>query len=291
MNSPNPQAETWTQSPAHNTKAPPGSVTRTAFIVTDPVSSVDGEGRPVPPPPVPCSSVLPQYPGFLEPGQAGSGLDHQPRPHLTGTIVKYILTGVIDVEVLTDPAAVVAALDPVRGKVLAALAEPGSATIVAAELGLKRQMVNYHLRTLEAHGLVQLIEERPRRGLLERVVQASARSYAASPDVFGDTAADPRRTDRLSSSYLIAVAARMVHEVAELVRSADRVGKSLPTLAIDTEIRFGSAADRAAFTHELADTVSSLVSRYHDETATGGRWHRLVVAAHPRPATPRKEKR
>ncbi len=49
MNSPNPQAETWTQSPAHNTKAPPGSVTRTAFIVTDPVSSVDGEGRPVPP--------------------------------------------------------------------------------------------------------------------------------------------------------------------------------------------------------------------------------------------------
>jgi hypothetical protein len=49
---------------------------------------------------------------------------------------------VLDVEVIEAPAAAVAALDPVRSRVLAALAEPGSATTVARALGLPRQKVN-----------------------------------------------------------------------------------------------------------------------------------------------------
>ena len=81
----------------------------------------------------------------------------------------------MDLAVIDDPAAAVAALDPVRRRVLAALSEPGSATTVATSLGLPRQQINYHLRTLEHHGLVRMIEERPRRGLTERVMQATAR--------------------------------------------------------------------------------------------------------------------
>jgi hypothetical protein len=63
-------------------------------------------------------------------------------------------------------------------------------------------------------------------------------------------------------------------------RRAEQTGKRLPTLALDTEIRFASAADRAAFAEELTGAVTGLVSRYHDP---GGRAHRLVVAAHPLP--------
>lgn len=189
----------------------------------------------------------------------------------------------LDIAVIDDPAIAAVAIDPVRAKILAALVEPGSASTVAAAIGLTRQKVNYHLRALEGAGLVSLVEERPRRGLTERIVVASARSFVLSPEVLGHNAVDPARTDRLSSRYLIAIAARLVREVGELARRADQQDKPLATLSIDTEIRFGSAADRAAFTDELAETVRSLAARYHDETASGGRWHRVVVAAHPTP--------
>ena len=191
----------------------------------------------------------------------------------------------LDVDVIEDAATAVAALDPVRAAVLASLAEPGSATTVAERLGLPRQKVNYHLRTLEQHGLVELVEERPRRGLTERVVRATARSYVVSPAALGVSGADPARTDRLSTRYLLAVAARLVREVGGLARRADAAGKPLATLTLDTEICFASAADRAAFTADLTAAVTALVARYHDESP-GGRRHRLVVAAHPRPADP-----
>ena len=187
----------------------------------------------------------------------------------------------LDVEVISDPVTAAAALDPTRLRILAALAEPGSASAVAAALGMPRQLVNYHLRTLESLGLVHLVQERPRRGLTERVMEATARAYIDSPAALSETAADPARADRLSSRYLIALAARMVREVADLARDAGESGKPLATLAIDTEIRFGSAASRAAFGADLANLVTALAAKYHDERATGGRWHRLIVAAHP----------
>ena len=99
----------------------------------------------------------------------------------------------------------------------------------------------------------------------------------------GRDAANPVCTDQLSSRYLIALAARVVHEVITLTRRADEAGRSLATLAIDTDIRFAGAADRAAFTREVTEAVTALAARYHDETHPAGRWHRLVVAAHPRP--------
>ena len=72
-----------------------------------------------------------------------------------------------------------------------------------------------------------------------------------------------------------------------LLRRAREIGKRLPTLSLDTEIRFRSAADRAAFSNELTETITRLAARYHDEAAPGGRAHRLVIVAHPLPQEPR----
>ncbi|MGB5758493.1 MAG: helix-turn-helix domain-containing protein, partial [Acidimicrobiales bacterium] len=105
----------------------------------------------------------------------------------------------LELEVIEDPAAATAALDPLRLRILSILGSPGSATTVAAQLGETRQKVNYHLRTLEQLGLVRLVEERARRGLTERVVQASAGSYVVSPAALGDMAPDPARTERFSA--------------------------------------------------------------------------------------------
>jgi DNA-binding transcriptional ArsR family regulator len=190
----------------------------------------------------------------------------------------------IDVEVIEDRAVAVSALDPVRARLLAALAEPGSAATLAARFGMGRQKVNYHLRALEGHGLVRPAGERRWGGLTERLFVASAASYVVSPGALGEVASDPARTsDRLSARYLIALAGRVIREVGDLTRRAGEQDRRVATLAIDTEIRFRSAAERAAFADDVAAAVSALAARYHDESAPGGRPHRLLVAAHPVP--------
>ncbi|MFD0657782.1 ArsR/SmtB family transcription factor [Thermocatellispora tengchongensis] len=52
-----------------------------------------------------------------------------------------------EVAVIEDPAAAGVSLDPVRARLLAELADPASATTLAAKLGLPRQKVNHHLKT------------------------------------------------------------------------------------------------------------------------------------------------
>lgn len=186
------------------------------------------------------------------------------------------------VAVIEDPAAAEASLDPIRARLLAALAEPASASTLAARVGLTRQKVNYHLRSLERHGLVELVEERRRGNCTERVLQATAESYVISPAALAAVAPDPSRSpDQRSARWLLAVGARLVREVGELITGAAAAGRPLATLGIDSEIRFASASDRAAFAAELAEAVNGLVAEYHDEAAPGGRPHRFVVALHP----------
>jgi predicted ArsR family transcriptional regulator len=190
----------------------------------------------------------------------------------------------LDVEVIEDPAAASAALDRIRGRLLAELREPASAAELAGRVGLTRQKVNYHLRTLESHGLVQQAGQRQWGGLTERVLVATAASYAVSPQALGGVGSDPDRTaDRLSAGYLIALAGRIVREVGQLSRRAADQDKRLATLAVDTEIAFASAERRAAFAGELTAAVTDLAARYHDPEAPGARAHRLVVGAHPIP--------
>jgi DNA-binding transcriptional ArsR family regulator len=193
----------------------------------------------------------------------------------------------LDLAVIDDPAAASVALDPVRSRLLAELVDPASAAALSARVGIPRQKVNYHLRTLEAHGLVKVAKKRRWGGLIERLLVATATSYVISPRALGPVAADPgRNMDRLAASYLIALAARVVREVSDLIRRAEKAGKHLATLSVDTVVRFRSAGDRAAFTQELSEAINRLVAKYHDESAPGGRAHRVVLVAHPLPQFP-----
>ncbi len=193
----------------------------------------------------------------------------------------------LDVEVIDDPAAATVALEPVRSRLLSELAKPASAATLAIRLGIARQKINYHLHALEAHRLVRLAAKRKWGGLTERLLVATAASYVVSPGALGPAGTDPgRNEDRLSASYLIALAARVVREVGSLFRRARESNKRLATLSLDAEVRFRSAEERAAFSSELTQAVTTLVSRYHDATAPGGRAHRLVILAHPLPHKP-----
>jgi len=169
----------------------------------------------------------------------------------------------LDVQVIEDPAAAAAALDPIRSRLLEELATPGSAAKLAGRVGLPRQKVNYHLKALESHGLLTVTEERRHGGLTERVLQATAASYIVSPSALGARA--------LAKRYLIALAARLMSEVS-------RLRDDHATLALDAEIKFRTPDDRQAFADELTAAVTRAVGKYHHDD---GRPHRLVVAAHP----------
>ncbi|MFF4817680.1 helix-turn-helix domain-containing protein [Kitasatospora sp. NPDC001309] len=196
----------------------------------------------------------------------------------------------LDVAVIEEPAAAEASLDPIRSRILAALAEPGSAAMLATRLELPRQKVNYHLKELERHGLVELAEERRKGNVTERVYRATAASYVISPSVLAAVSPDPSRSpDQLSARWLLALGSRLVQEVGALLTGASRAGRRVASFGIDAQVRFASAADRTAFAEELSLAVATLVSRYHDESAPGGRSHRVVVGLHQIPSAPQPE--
>jgi DNA-binding transcriptional ArsR family regulator len=189
---------------------------------------------------------------------------------------------VLEVAAISDAAAAEVTLDPIRARLLAELGQPASATALAERVGLARQKVNYHLRLLEQHGLIELVEERRKGNCTERVLRAAASSYVISPEALDAVAPDPRRApDRLSARWLLALAGQLVRDIGQLLTGAERAGQRLATFALDGEIRFASATDRAKFTEELATAVASLIARYHDENAPEGREHRIVLAIHP----------
>ncbi|MFD5124444.1 ArsR/SmtB family transcription factor [Streptomyces sp. NPDC058385] len=189
----------------------------------------------------------------------------------------------LDVTVIEDPAAAAVSLDPIRARLLAELAAgPASAAMLAPKVGLPRQKVNYHLKALEKHGLVELAGERRKGNVTERLMRATAASYVISPVALGAVRPDPDRArDQLSARWLLAVAARLVQDVGALLTGAAKAKKRLATYALDGEVRFASTADRAAFIEELTRGVGALVRKYHDGSAEGGRDHRVVIAVHP----------
>jgi len=190
--------------------------------------------------------------------------------------------GILEIDVVEASETVAAMLEPTRLRLLQELADPGSGAELARRLELPRQRVNYHLRELEKAGLVELVQERRRGNCTERVVRATARSYVIGPAALGRLAADPDSIrDRWSWSYLVAVAARAIRELAVLRKRADRAGKKLATLTLDTEIRFADAEAQRAFARDLGDAVTRLVTRYHDESSRNGRRYRLVATSYP----------
>ena len=95
-------------------------------------------------------------------------------------------------------------------------------------------------------------------------MRATARSYLISPEAMGAVEPDAMRLgDCFSWAYLVAVAAKVVRDLAILRQRADRARKRLATFTLETEIRFATAADRDAFTRELAANVAELAVKYH----------------------------
>ncbi|WP_316356617.1 helix-turn-helix domain-containing protein [Devosia sp.] len=179
------------------------------------------------------------------------------------------------------------ALDPVKRRLLAALREPGSAASLAKKLALPRQQLGYHLRALEQAGLVRLVEERKRRGFVERVLVAAADAFVLDPAMLGAGLAVDAQ-DRHAAAHLVEAAATVVREVTRMRGAAEAAGQRLLTFTIEADIGFAQPQDFEDFTGALAKAVAELAARYPRLPDTRG--YHLVMGAHPavanRPAKP-----
>ena len=185
------------------------------------------------------------------------------------------------VALVDRPDAVKVALSPIRTRMLARLRRPASATMVAEEMGMARQRVNYHLRTLEAAGLLTLVEERQRRGCTERILVARARAFVVDPSVVSGA---PRptaaaRQDRFASAHLVAAASDIVRDVTRMQARAAEQAVRLLTFTLDTEVGFASPAEFERFSSELAALLAQLAAKF--ETSAGSRRYRIIASGHP----------
>jgi DNA-binding transcriptional ArsR family regulator len=175
-----------------------------------------------------------------------------------------------------------ALLHPLRLRIIENLREPDSSSGLARRLRIPRQKVNYHVRELEREGFLEQVGERRKGNCVERMVRASANAYLIDPALLGALGIDPSNVqDRFSSAYLVAVAAKAIRELSVLRSRAEKAGKSLATLTLQTEVRFASAADRNSFAEELAKAIGYLSAKYNHERTEGGRTFQFFVGGYP----------
>jgi hypothetical protein len=145
--------------------------------------------------------------------------------------------------------------------------------------------VNYHLKELEKAGLVELVEERQRRGCVERILRATSGSFVVDPSVMGR--AFSQIGDQYAAEHLVEVAAGTVRDVARMQNKADAAGKRLLTFTLEAEVRFAEPGDVHRFTDALTEAVRQTVAAFDTE---GGRPYRLVAGGHPAPRSTEGEK-
>ena len=185
-------------------------------------------------------------------------------------------------DIIDDAARARTALQPVRLRLLHLLEQPRSAPQLAKAIGMPRQRVLYHLRTLEAQRLVEAQEHGSVGRRIDRTYVRTATSYAIAPKTLGGVAVDPHTVaDAFSSAYLSAVAGRALNDLAALGRAAAARGKRVPTLTLETDVRFATPGDQRRFADELTAALSRLAAKYHHPDATQGRTFRVFACGYP----------
>ena len=138
---------------------------------------------------------------------------------------------------------------------------------------MTRQQANYHLRVLEAAGLVELVETRQRRGCTERILRAVAGAFVVDPAVMQPPGAVPS-ADRFAAEHLVATAAAVVRDVSRMQAAAGE--RRLLTFTIEADIGLRAASRRRGV---------------HDRARRRRRRRRPPLPRPGRPALPRRRRR
>jgi DNA-binding transcriptional ArsR family regulator len=180
---------------------------------------------------------------------------------------------------IREPEILQALAHPTRIALLEALREPGSAAAAARRIGQPRQRVAFHMKALEAAGLIERIGTRRNGNFIETLYQAKAQSFVVAPDA---TWVDPRRLATLEKQHalqtLVAVGERLQRDAIGLLDQAAFEDREIPSAAVTAELRFATESDRAAFFKEYSAALVRLVEKYQSKEGTP---YRVVMAVHP----------
>lgn len=171
---------------------------------------------------------------------------------------------------------------PLRLDVLRRLSEPRSCPDLAKELAESTQKIYYHVKILERAGLVDKVEERRVRGIMEGLYRARARSYWLSPQLVGRVGGEGRARDQMSLGFLLTLAEEIQSDVAHLGESAD---KETPSLGLSAQIQLEDNNARVAFLTELQDIFQGLARKYGKQassTDAEGQSFKLSLVCYPK---------
>ena len=186
---------------------------------------------------------------------------------------------------LCTPKQARAMLQPLRVELLRMLAEPRGIRELARVLHASPQKVHYHLKALEAAGLVRRVATRKVRALTESIYQAAAESFGPSPELLAMLGGRNRARDTLSKGYMLALAEHLVADAAKLALGSESDEAQHPTLSIAARVELSDPRRRTAFLQELQGALLGIAEKYgvSEETADAAGTYKLVLACYPAP--------
>jgi DNA-binding transcriptional ArsR family regulator len=175
-------------------------------------------------------------------------------------------------------------LKPLRVAMLREMGEPRSCPELATAFDETPQKMYYHVKRLEAAGLVERAGERRVNGIAEGFYRARAQSYWLSPRLVRRLGGKQAVRDQTSLGMLAGHAEELLEDVARLADESG-AGEHVPSLSLGVEIALPDVERRGAFLEELRTTFEALARRYSADDRSvrdeGGTF-RFTLACYPK---------
>ena len=176
-----------------------------------------------------------------------------------------------DVLYIEDVNQAMTLLKPIRLEILKRLDEPRTCPELAEYFDETPQKIYYHVKALESAGLVEKVEERRVRGVIEGHYQASARAYWLAPKLVGQIGGAKVAQDQVSLRVL---------------GNQSALGRNVPSLSLSAHIHLPDGNRRAAFLQELQEVFQQLARKYslpeEEALLTDEQGFRLVLMCYPK---------
>ena len=190
-----------------------------------------------------------------------------------------------DVLYIEDVNQAMTLLKPIRLEILKRLDEPRTCPELAEYFDETPQKIYYHVKALEAAGLVEKGEERRVRGVVEGHYQASARAYWLAPKLVGQIGGAKVAQDQVSLRVLLDLAEEVHDDIGKLGNQS-ALGRNVPSLSLSAHIHLPDGNRRAAFLQELQEVFQQLARKYslpeEEALLTDEQGFRLVLMCYPK---------
>jgi DNA-binding transcriptional ArsR family regulator len=176
-------------------------------------------------------------------------------------------------------------LKPIRLEMVKRLDEPRTCPELAEFLHNSPQKIYYHMKALEKVGLVEKVEERRVRGIVEGYYQAKARSYWLAPSLVSKVGGQRLTQDQTSLRFLLSLAEELQDDIGHLGHRSES-GTSVPSLGLSAHVQLPEGERRAEFLAEVRTMFETLARKYgvrrdHPLSEYEASNFRLILACYP----------